>query len=115
MSIVECIDMLIAGNFQMGESCNLNEVVSTITFDKDDLRVRMYYGNENHMGKFELLLFDMEVQWYTAVAATFDKTDCPYKNVDKKIFLDIVCNTTMKGDILKKFHNYEIDKTLEVL
>lgn len=116
MNTVGCIDMLIAGKFRMGDTCRLNEVVSTITFDRDDLRVRMYYGTEDqYMGKVELLLFDMNNAWYTDVAATFDRCDCPYKNVDKKKFLDIVCNTTSLGDILKKFHNYDMNRTLEVL
>ena len=116
MNLVECIDTLIAGNFRMDESCRLNEVVSTITFDRDDLRVRIYYGNEEpYMGKVEMLLFDMSNEWYTDVAATFDKSDCPYKNIDKKKFLDIVCNTKSVGDMLQKFHNYDMNRTLEAL
>lgn len=116
MNVTECIDTLIAGKFMLGDTCRLNEVVSTITFDRDDLRVRMYYGNEEpYMGKVEMLLFDMGNEWYTDVAATFDKSDCPYKNVDKKKFLEIVCNTTSIGDMLQKFHNYDMNRTLEVL
>lgn len=116
MNVTECIDTLIAGKFILGDSCKLNEVVSTISFDRDDLRVHMYYGSEDqHVGKFELVLFDLEEQWYTDIATTFDKKDCPCKNVDKKTFLDIVCNTKSKGDILKKFHDYDINRTLEAL
>lgn len=116
MNVRECIDTLIAGKFRMNDSCKLNEVVSTITFDKDDFRIRMYYGNEEpYMGKVELLLFDMSNAWYTDVAATFDKSDCPYKNIDKKKFLDIVYNTASLGDMLKKFHNYEMNRLLKKL
>lgn len=108
--------MLIAGKFRMGDTCRLNEVVSTITFDRDDLRVYMYYGtDESHYGSFELLLFDVGPKWYTDIAATFTKNECPYQNVEKRIFLEIICNTTSKGDILKKFHNYDINRTLEAL
>lgn len=116
MSLVDCIDTLIAGKYIMGDTCKLNEVVSTITFDRDDLRVYMYYGTDkNYYGDFELLLFDMSQKWYIPIAATFEKKDYPYQNVDKKKFLEIVCNMTSKGNILKEFYNYDMNRTLEVL
>ena len=115
MSFDDCIGKLISGGFMIGDTCRLTANMSTMTFEKEHLRIIMFYETvAENRGKFEMIL-SSTASYGSDIAATFDKPGCRYTKIDKEKFLEIACYTMDTGELMKKFHNYDMNRTLEAL